>query len=170
MSDELEPEWITEFRNAVLRLDTAISEFIHDEELTVEEAAYALLRLNLAKAEVSTCYDYLAGVVGKTMGEQAEIELPEGGKVEKKWSSNRTGWQHKDLASKVAKRIMDLSVDMDTGEVLASTEEMIAQLLDFVQPSYWRIKELQRINVNADDFCVTGDTKVSIIVRKGNNQ
>lgn len=170
MPEELEPEWITEFRTAVLNLDTAISEFIHDDKLTADEAAYALLRLNLVKTEVAMCYDYLAGVVGKVMGQATEIDLPDGGKVEKKWSSSRTGWQHKDLAATVASRIMDLSVDMDTGEVLLSTEEMIAQLLDFVQPSYWRIKELQRINVNADNYCTTGETKTSIIVRKGNNQ
>jgi hypothetical protein len=169
MSDLNAPEWVDRFREAILELDTAVSEFMATEP-TTEEAAFALLALNVAKGETSTLYDYLAGFVGTTMGQEVEVELPNGGKVEKKWSSSRTGWQHKDLAAAVARRIMDLNVDMDTGEVFASQEELIAQLLEFVQPSYWRIKELQRINVNADNFCEVGETKTSIIVRKGNNK
>jgi hypothetical protein len=170
MSEELQtPEWVDAFRNAILELDTAIAEFMQDDP-SPEEAAFALLTLNVAKAEVGAAYDYMAGLVGKVMGDLPEIPLPGGGSVEKKYASSRTGWQHKELAATVAQRIRDLSVDMDTGEVLLSQEEMIAQLLDYVQPSYWRVKELQRINVNVDHYCTTGDTKTSIIVRKGTNK
>lgn len=169
MSDLTVPDWVDQFRAAILQLDSDISEFMESEP-TNEEAAFALLSLNVAKGETAMLYDYLAGFVGKVMGQDVEIALPGGGSVEKKWSSSRTGWQHKDLAAAVAQRIIDLNVDMDTGEVLATQEQMIAQLLEFVQPSYWRIKELQRISINADHFCEVGDTKTSIIVRKGNNK
>ena len=169
MSDLHEPSWVTDFRNAILALDTAISEFA-DSDLSPEEAAEALLAMNIAKAEVSACYDYLSAAVSCMMGTETEIPLPGGASVEKKYSSSRTGWQHKDLASTVARRISDLSVDMDTGEILLTPEEMVVQLLEFVQPSYWRIKELQRINVNPDDYCEVGETKVSMIVRKGKNK
>lgn len=168
MSEPETPEWVTAFRNAILELDTAMSKFLGDDP-SEEEAAHALLWLNVAKSEVGTCYDYFAGAVGKIMGDIPEIALPGGGSVEKKYAASRTGWQHKELAATVARRIMDMSVDMDTGEVLATQEEMIARLLDFVQPSYWRVKELQRINVNPDNYCTTGETKTSIIVRKGTN-
>jgi hypothetical protein len=56
---------------------------------------------------------------------------------------------------------------MDTGEIVMSQEDMIANVLDYVQPSYWRIKELQNIGINPDHFCEVGETKTSIIVRKG---
>lgn len=169
MSDLQEPTWVTDFRNAVLVLDTAISNFL-DSEVSAEEAAEALLALNIAKAEVGTCYDYLSGFVSRVMGDTPEVALPGGASVEKKYSSSRTGWQHKELAATVARRILDMSVDMDTGEVLATQEELIAKLLEFVQPSYWRIKELQRINVNPDLYCTVGETKTSMIVRKGTNK
>ena len=55
---------------------------------------------------------------------------------------------------------------MDTGEVLYSQQEIVAKLLDFVQPSYWRVKELQKIGIDADLYCEVGETKTSIIVRK----
>jgi hypothetical protein len=169
MSDLEEPGWVTDFRNAILALDTAISEFV-ESGASPEDAAVALLSLNIAKGEVGTCYDYLSGAVGRIMGTATEIALPGGATVEKKYGSSRTGWQHKDLASAVARRISDLSVDMDTGEILLSPEQMVVRLLEFVQPSYWRIKELQRINVNPDDYCNVGESKTSIIVRKGRNK
>jgi hypothetical protein len=102
------------------------------------------------------------------MGKEQEILLSNGAKIEKKFSNSRSGWQHKDLAGSVAKKIIDLSVDMETGEVMATPQEMLVQMLDYVQPSYWRIKELQKIGINPDNYCEVGDMKTSIIVRKGN--
>jgi hypothetical protein len=61
---------------------------------------------------------------------------------------------------------MDMSVDMDTGEILSTPEEMITKVLDFLQPSYWRIKELQKIGIDADNYCEVKEAKASIIVRK----
>jgi hypothetical protein len=39
-------------------------------------------------------------------------------------------------------------------------------MLDFVQPSYWRVKELAKFGINADNYCEVGDYKTNIIVRK----
>lgn len=167
MSD-LEPDWVSKFRSSILELDEAVSAFSNEAaSLTVEQACAALVGLNRAKAELSMVYDSLVHFVSEVMDQNPEIDLPDGAKVEKRWSANRTGWRHKDLGAEVAQRIVDMSVDMDTGEVLLSPAEMVTQVLDFVQPSYWRIKELQRIGVNADLFCEVGDSKPSIIVRKG---
>ena len=66
----------------------------------------------------------------------------------------------------VARRLDDISVDMDTGERTMSAQEMVIKVLDYVQPSYWRVKELGKIGISADKFCEVGETKESIIVRK----
>ena len=166
--DEAEtPNWITDFRNALLQLDEDLCSYLGNEP-TVEELCENLVQLNLAKAELSVVYDHFAAMVGEEMGKEQEILLSNGAKIEKKFSSNRSGWQHKDLAGSVAKKIIDLSVDMETGEVMATPQEMLVQMFDYVQPSYWRIKELQKIGINPDNYCEVGDTKTSIIVRKGN--
>jgi hypothetical protein len=163
--NEHEPSWVTAFREAINALDTAISEFLHDEP-NAEEAASALVALNMAKAEVGYCYDFMAKGVSDIMDKEHEVALPDGSRVEKKWSNSRSGWQHKELASVVAQRIVNLSVDMDTGEIIATPEQMVQQILDFVQPSYWRVKDLQRIGIDADRYCEVKDAKPSIIVRK----
>jgi hypothetical protein len=168
MSD-LEPEWVSSFRASLLELDEAVSLFRNGDPPTVDEACAAIVGLNRAKAELAMVYDGLALFVSEVMDENPEVSLPDGAKVEKKWSANRTGWRHKDLGAEVAHRIVDMSIDMDTGEVLSTPTEMISQVLDFMQPSYWRIKELQRIGVNADLYCEVGESKASIIVRKGSS-
>jgi hypothetical protein len=61
---------------------------------------------------------------------------------------------------------MESSVDLDTGEVLLSPQEIAVKMLDFVQPSYWRVKELAKFGINADNYCEVGDYKTNIIVRK----
>lgn len=158
-------DFIDNFKNAILALDTALAEFT-DSDATIEEMGLALVELNKAKAEVSMCYDYAVAAVNQKMAQLPEIILSDGSKIEKKWANSRTGWQHKDLAGVVARRIVDRNVDMDTGEVLATPEQMLVQMLDFLQPSYWRIKELEKINVNPDEYCEVHEAKPSIIVRK----
>jgi hypothetical protein len=69
--------------------------------------------------------------------------------------------------AEVARRLVFESIDMETGEIMVSPEQLILKVLDFVQPSYWRIKELSKIGINADKFCEVGEHKTNIIVRKG---
>lgn len=166
---EIAPDWISSFREALLRLDEEICAYLGTDP-SVEDLCADLVQLNLAKAELSMVYDHFASVVGEAMGQEQEVHLESGARIEKKFSNARTGWQHKDLAGAVAKKIIDLSVDLETGEVVSSPEEMLVQVLDYVQPSYWRIKELQKIGINPDNYCQVGENKVSIIVRKGNTK
>jgi hypothetical protein len=164
--NDIGPDWVSKFHQSILELDSAVTDF-GSKDQSVEDACSALVALNRAKADLGMVYDELANLVSRVMQDSPEVSLPDGSKIEKKFSSSRTGWRHKDLGSAVAGRIVDMSIDMDTGEVLSTPKEMIAQVLDFVQPSYWRIKELQKLGINPDMYCEVGDTKTSIIVRKG---
>jgi hypothetical protein len=164
--NDIGPEWVAKFHKSILELDSAITEFGNQGQ-SLEDACAALVALNRAKSDFGLVYDELSNIVSRIMEDSPEVALPDGSRVEKKFSSSRTGRKHKDLGSAVAGRIVDMSVDMDTGEVLATPAEMIAQVLDFVQPSYWRIKELERLGINPDMYCQVGETKTSIIVRKG---
>ena len=167
IEDEAEtPDWIADFRNLLLQLDEDICAYLGTDP-SVEELCASLVQLNLAKAELSTIYDHFAAMVGDSMGNEEEVLLRGGAKIEKKFSYPRSGWQHKDLAGSVAKKIIDLSVDLETGEVVSTPQDMLVQMLDYVQPSYWRVKELQKIGINPDNYCEVGETKTSIIVRKG---
>lgn len=156
---------ISDFNAAILVLDNALEEF-QDEQPSAEEAAMALAALHAIKGNFAAVYERMEYIVSTSMGSTPEVVLADGIKIEKRYGASRKSWQHKDLAHVVASRISDMSVDMDTGERLMSTEDMIVKVLDYVQPSYWRIKELNNIGINPDRFCEVSEGKTSIIVRK----
>lgn len=130
-----------------------------------QEACEVLAAFNRAKADLKFVYDSFALRVGAAMKDD-KILLPNGGEVERNFSNKRTKWQHKDLASAVAQRLHKMSIDMDTGEVKVDPEEMAKAMLNYVQPSYWKVTQLEKIGINADSYCESGDSRMSVIVRQ----
>lgn len=157
--------FVDEIRERIASLDVDIEAYV-DKQPELGDLCQTLLDLNIAKQELGIVYDRLVHAVSVALADRNEQVLPDGSIIEKKWSSDRRGWQHKALAQTVAHRLVETSVDMDTGEILATPEQLVAQLLDFVQPSYWRVKQLGALGINADNYCEVGETKTSIIVRK----
>lgn len=125
-----------------------------------------VVALDHMKREVSELLESVKDKMADMMGESPEYST-NGFFFEKKMGSSRKAWDHKSLSQVVAKRLVESSVDLDTGEILKSPSEMIEEAFAFAGVSYWRIKELQRIGVNADSFCEVSEGKPSIIVRTG---
>jgi len=160
------PERILEVRQYLLALGQELDEYISSNP-EMQDACDILYELNMAKRDISTVYDSFSASVGQLIADGKNIQLANGGVIEKKSSYERRAWQHKDLASVVAQKLVRMSVDIDTGEIIKSPEEIAMQVLDYVQPSYWRVKELSSLGINVDNYCETGVLKTSIIVRKG---
>lgn len=161
------PEWLTGFSRALLDLDAEVSNRRSSIELS--EAADALVAIARFRDELKIIQDEMSLVVGQLMDQIGELDTSDGSKIEKKGDVSRTGWKHADLADQVIFRLTQMSVDMDTGEMVVSGPEMAKQLLRYLQPSYWRIKELSSIGINADDFSKVGEYKESVIIRKAKN-
>jgi hypothetical protein len=157
-------DYLSSLNLTVNELDTALTSA--REKMTLEEAADILVALNRHRDDVKLVYDSLAHLVGQLMDQQSEMLAGDGTKIEKKGDVNRTGWKHKDLANEVVSRLSEMAIDRSTGEVMLSSQEMAMKMLDYIQPSYWRIKELGTLGINADNFSKVGDYKESIIVRK----
>jgi hypothetical protein len=162
-------EKISELRSAMVQLESIIIQEI-DNGATLEEAGNMLLNLNLAKRDMSIVYESVAVKFGELMDRETAVPLPGNAVIEKKSSYERKAWQHKDLAKVVVNRLTQMSIDMDTGEVTKSPEEIALELMTYCAPSYWRIKELNNIGINPDLYCETGQLKTSIIVRKGSTE
>jgi hypothetical protein len=162
-------ENVASFRQSILNLDKVLSEFV-DSEPTIEEMGKVLLQLNLAKGDVGMIYDSLSSKLSSMIKDKEILSLENGAQIEKKSSYDRKGWQHKELANAVVDKIVRMSVDMDTGEVTKNAHEVALDLMKYCAPSYWRVKELSAIGINADNYCEVGQLKTSIIVRKGDNQ
>lgn len=163
MTTEL-PDYIQDFNNALLSLDEKLA--AAKDSLSLEETAEILLKLNRFKDDLKAIYGGVEKLLSDLMGQMPEIALSDGSRIEKNSAVSRKSWKHKDLATEVASRLKDMSVDMDTGEVVMSAEDMVVKMLDYVYPSYWKVKELGKIGINADKYSEVGEAKDSIIVRK----
>jgi hypothetical protein len=162
-------EKIAELRVLIFSLEEEIMKTI-DDGATLEEAGNMLLQLNLTKRDMGTAYDAVAHRFGQMMDMESVVPLSGNAVIEKKSSYERKAWQHKEIARAVISRLGQMSVDMDTGEVVKSPEDIAMELMTYCAPSYWRIKELNGIGINPDMYCETGQLKTSIIVRKGDSE
>jgi hypothetical protein len=160
-NENLQP--FVELRKALMAIgDKALNNLNeNDEQLWFD----TLVLLHAIKSDIGNIFSQYSNLIANKI-ETDEATASNGQKIEKKSAFDRKGWKHEDLASEVLRRLNDLSVDMDTGEVVMSSNEVAMKLLDYVQPSYWRIKELSKLGINADQYCEVGELKTSIIVRK----
>ena len=160
------PDDIRALRMEIAALDLKMAEDTQDDH-SVEESAELLLELNLAKRDMGFLYDGLSTWVGGAMDGNQILGLRDMATIERKMSASRSGWKHRDLARDVMGRIEQSSVDMDTGEVVLSPIEMGMKIMDYLQPSYWRVGALNKIGLNPDNYCESSEPKVSVIVRRG---
>lgn len=150
----------------LMDVETTLSDFLATDP-SPEDAAKVLLTLHEAKSFTSDAYSIFSARVTALLESASVTDMDiDGNKIEVRTASDRKKWVHSTLASAVAKRLMDMSIDMDTGEVLLSPQEIANKMLDYVQPSYWRVKELAKIGINADQYCEVGEYKTNIIIRK----
>lgn len=158
-------DWITSFRQEIGRLYQAVDDFAASEPDPVV-VAEAVSALHAARADLTMVWESLVGLAVEVMGALPEVTLTDGTKIEKRNASDRKTWDHQSIARAVAERITDLSVNPMTGERTMTPDEMIVALLDYAAPSYWRVKALSGIGIDADRYCETTEGKPSIIVRK----
>lgn len=136
------------------------------EQGSTEAIAETVVALDLAKREIAEMLDQAKQQLSVAMGNNSEYAHA-GFSFEKKQGAPRKTWDHNALAGLVSQRLVDLSVDLDTGEVRQSPEELLREMLNYMGISYWRVKELSKIGINADQFCEQGEPKTNIII-KGN--
>lgn len=146
--------------------ESKLNEFL-DSEPPLEEVGESLVKLHEIKSGMSDIYGmYSARVMSIFQNAKVDDMNVGSATIEVRGASDRKKWNHDTLATEVSRKIMESAIDLDTGEVLLSPQEIAVKMLDFVQPSYWRVKELAKFGINADNYCEVGDYKTNIIVRK----
>ena len=166
MSNDELSESLAKLQQAINDVDAhVVAMRTSSDAVDVARVAETLTVVHQARDLLKQTFDTICQVLDPMMGEEPELRSPSGVLIEKKWAKPRKSWRHQELASVVAHRIRNLSVDPDTGEVLLSPEEQIATLIKYAAPSYWRVKELKTIGIDADGYCEVGESTASIIVR-----
>lgn len=152
------------FSSVIQQLEDAAVE-VASKRSNPSEAASVVAEIHELKRAVADTWEHVSSLLAEAMGEDPEIMLDDI-VVEKKTGAPRKAWKHDELADEVARRIIGSAVDMDTGEVLKSPEQMMKEMLSYGAVSYWRVKNLAKIGLIADEYCEVGEPKVSIIVRQ----
>lgn len=159
MSSDLNREYVS---GLVAELTSSVNSVTMS--MDVDEIADIVVSLDILKRAVNDLLEEAKLALSDIMGDSPEISA--GSFVfEKRQGGNRKSWDHKSLAKIVAERITEMNVDFDTGEVTKSSSELISDAFQFAGVSYWRVKELQKIGVNADAYCEVTEAKPSIIIR-----
>jgi hypothetical protein len=159
-------EVISNLTKVIMDTEDALNEFV-GSGAEIDEIAESLIQLHQIKNGFGDVYSmYAAKVMAILQSANIEDMDVAGAKIEVRSAADRKKWNHEQLAHAVSRKLIDLSVDMDTGEVVLSPEDIANKMLNFVQPSYWRVKELAKVGINADNFCEVGDYKTNIIIRK----
>lgn len=142
-----------------------LSEEDLDSQIEADRVAEALVTLNVFRSNLSETYKVLETATINAMRDFEELSVA-GARLEKKTGRSRSRWQHKELGHEVARRLVDLSIDHETGEFLKTSQQIAEEMLQYAAPSYWRIKELNKIGINADQYSNPGELKTSIAVRR----
>jgi hypothetical protein len=132
----------------------------------LDEALSYLVELNKLKKEIAEIYEsYSAKMIDKMESlNEREIKLQSGAELKCKSGAPRKAWDSENLMKTVYSRLKQSSVDMDTGEVGLSDDEIVIKLLDYFQPSYWRVGALNELGINADQYCEVGEPKTNIAI------
>lgn len=157
---------VGEFQRQLLELDSKLTELASRPEWPLEDISETYFQVNSFKGQLAIIVKQMENLLIERMTDVEAMPVSNGDMLVKEWSKNRKAWQHKDLAKAVAQRIQTLAIDMDTGERTMTVGDMIEALLDYVQPSYWRVGALQKIGLNADSFCEAGDSEPKIKIER----
>lgn len=155
---------IAEIRKSLMNLEIAFKE--NFSTVKPDVVAQAISDLHLIKTDTSGIFDYCSRIATDVLGQIPEVTLSDGTKVEKRAGSERKKWDHDGLAKNVASRLNDMAIDMSTGEVIMTPQEMVTKVLDYAAVSYWRVRELSKIGISADNFCEVTESEPSIIIRR----
>lgn len=159
-------EFVNEFQQQLLDLDSKLSTLSSEGDWPLADISETYFQLNSFKGQLSLIVKQMESLLIERMADVEAVSVSSGDMLVKEWGKNRKAWQHKELAKVVADRIQSLAIDMDTGEKTMTTGEMIEALLEYVQPSYWRVGALQKIGLNADSYCESGDSEPKIKIER----
>lgn len=122
--------------------------------------------LHYLKQKISYLFNDMQDFVTSNIGSLPGPVNVDGATVEIKSGSPRKAWDHKGLISEVSRRIVDKSVDLNTGERTATPEEMIQEAMRYMGVSYWKVNNLKDLHIDADDFCEVGEPKKNLVFRR----
>lgn len=155
-------EELAAFNKQFVALSAKVEEYARISEDGLNQLAELFILMDQFRKDVVMVNDTVMNTVADRMDGDI-VFLDNGMQVEKKQGDDRKKWDHTGLAIEVARKIHQLSVDPDTGEITMTPDEMMIKMLEYAAPSYWRLTPLRSIGVDADKYCEKSEGKVRLV-------
>lgn len=150
------------FNKQFVALSAKVEEYVRLSDDGIDALAEIFILMDQFRKDVNMVNDTVMSTVADRMDGEI-VFLENGMQVEKKQGEDRKKWDHAGLAVEVARKIQQLSVDPDTGEITMNPDEMMIKMLDYAAPSYWRLTQLRSIGVDADNYCEKSEGKIRLV-------
>jgi hypothetical protein len=135
------------------------------DETDLDSLAESVLAVDSLRDNLSALRSLAESNLVNGMGELPEFSVP-GAIMEVRRADSRKAWAHKEIAAKVAKNLVQASVDFETGEMLKSTEDLIQEVIEYAGVSYWKVGALTRLGITADEFCEVTEGGMKVRIRR----
>ena len=119
-----------------------------------------------AKSTTGYLYGELQQVITDEYDYFAQPVQIDGATIEIKAGSARKKWDHASISDDVARRIVNTSVDIDTGEITKTPLEMLQEFSQYMGVSYWKVGKLKELHLDADEYCEVSPPKKNIVIRR----
>lgn len=131
-----------------------------------KEVLQVATNLHEVKSRVGALYNELQSIITDEYDYFASPVVVDGATVEIKAGSSRKKWDHASISDDVARRIVNTSVDIDTGEVTKTPLEMLQEFTQYMGVSYWKVGKLKELHLDADEYCEVSPPKKNIVIRR----
>lgn len=150
------------FRKQFTDLSGLIEEYARSGNDGIQELMEVFIVMDNIRKDINMVHETVMNLIAERMDTEV-VFLDNGMQVERKQGEDRKKWDHNGLAVEVARKIEQLSIDPDTGEITMTPDEMMVKMLEYAAPSYWRLTQLRSIGVDADKYCEKTEGKVRLV-------
>lgn len=148
-----------------------ISEEVRSPEvrdlLPEEDLAQMLVLIDVCAKRARQAKANVDAALNVILSQDTILELPElEVTVEKRVAAPKKNWDHDGLLSVAIEAILERERDPDDGTINTPYAVLMAEVFKYAAVSYWRVKPLKELGINANDFCELGDRKVSFQISR----
>ena len=137
-----------------------------------EDVAHMLVLIDVCSKRIKATKENLDAALNVILPQDTPVEISDlDVSIEKRISAPKKNWDHEGLLSVAIEAILERERDPLDGTINTPYPVLMAEIFRYAAVSYWRVKPLKELGVNANDFCELGDRKVSFqITRQQTNE
>lgn len=156
---------------AVVRLEHALIDAAsvpNRKDVPLEAYATAIHRIDDYVRKLKAAKEQGTKALSMRVSSGGTVSTLDGLTLERRDGQQRKTWNHSQLKSLVAERVIADHTDED-GAIDAPLSVLIVEALDYPSIGSWKVKPLRAAGINVDSFCKKSDGTISFSVVDSND-